>query len=90
MSFPNTLKYKNDEYDKYYKLGRDALDRDTAAVYFLKAEQILMNDAPLIPLWYESNCRLIKTRLKNFHVNPMRYFDFTQVIIEDTKTEEKK
>lgn len=90
MSFPNTLKYKNDEYDKYYKLGRDALDRDTAAVYFLKAEQILMNDAPLIPLWYESNCRLIKTRLKNFHVNPMRYFDFTQVIIEDAKSEEKK
>ncbi|MDO9000614.1 MAG: ABC transporter substrate-binding protein [Bacteroidota bacterium] len=90
MSYPNTIKYKNSEYDKYYKKGRDALNRDTAAIYFLKAEQILMNDAPLIPLWYESNCRLIKTRLKNFHVNPIRYFDFTQVIIEDKKVEEKK
>lgn len=85
MSYPNTIKYKNSEYDKYYKLGRDALNRDTAAVNFLKAEQILMNDAPLMVLWYESNCRLIKTRLKNFHVNPIRYFDFTQVIIEDKK-----
>ena len=89
MSYPNTIKYKNAEYDKYYKLGRDALSRDSAAVNFLKAEQILMDDAPIIALWYESNCRLIKTRLKNFYVNPIRYFDFTQVIIEDKKAEEK-
>jgi peptide/nickel transport system substrate-binding protein len=71
-------------------MGRDAINRDSAAVSFLKAEQILMNDAPIIALWYESNCRLIKTRLKNFFVNPIRYFDFTQVIIEDKKVEEKK
>lgn len=90
MSYPNTIKYKNAEYDKYYKMGRDALNRDSAAVSFLKAEQILMDDAPIIALWYESNCRLIKTRLKNFHVNPIRYFDFTQVIIEERKVEEKK
>ena len=90
MSFPNTIKYKNSEYDKYYKMGRDALNRDSAAVNFLKAEQILLNDAPIMALWYESNCRLIKTRLKNFHVNPIRYFDFSQVIIEDKKVEEKK
>ena len=90
MTYPNTIKYKNAEYDKYYKMGRDAVDRDSAAVNFLKAEQILMDDAPLLALWYESNCRLIKTRLKNFHVNPIRYFDFTQVIIEDQKPAEKK
>lgn len=90
MTYPNTIKYKNAEYDKYYKMGRDAVDRDSAAVNFLKAEQILMDDAPLLALWYESNCRLIKTRLKNFHVNPIRYFDFTQVIIDDQKPAEKK
>jgi oligopeptide transport system substrate-binding protein len=90
MTYPNTIKYKNAEYDKYYKMGRDAVDRDSAAVNFLKAEQILMDDAPILALWYESNCRLIKTRLKNFHVNPIRYFDFTQVIIDDQKPAEKK
>ncbi|MCE3226921.1 MAG: oppA [Bacteroidetes bacterium] len=85
MAYPNTIKYKNPEYDKYYKLGRDALNRDSASVYFLKAEQILLNDAPLIPLWYESNCRLIASRMKNFYSNPLRYFDFTQVTVEDKK-----
>jgi len=85
MAYPNTIKYKNAEFDKYYKMGRDALDRDSASVYFLKAEQILIKDAPLVPLWYDSNCRLISHRLKNFHTNALRYFDFTQVTIEEPK-----
>ncbi|MGZ3899879.1 MAG: ABC transporter substrate-binding protein [Bacteroidia bacterium] len=85
LAYPNTIKYKNAEYDKYYKLGRDAANRDSASVYFLKAEQILLNDAPLIPLWYESNCRLISSRMKNFYSNALRYFDFSQVQIEDKK-----
>jgi peptide/nickel transport system substrate-binding protein len=85
MAFPNTIKYKNPEFDKYYKLGRDALNRDTAAAYFLKAEQILVDDAPLIPLWYDSNCRLISNRLKNFQSNALRYFDFSQVSIGEEK-----
>ncbi len=78
-SYPNTMKYKNPNYDKYYELGRDAINREKATSYFLKAEQILIDDAPLIPLWYESNCRLIKTRMKNFHSNPLGYFDFSRV-----------
>ncbi|MBA3663990.1 MAG: ABC transporter substrate-binding protein [Bacteroidetes bacterium] len=85
MAYPNTIKYKNAEYDKYYKLGRDAANRDSASAYFLKAEQVLLNDAPLIPLWYESNCRLISSRMKNFYSNPLRYFDFSQVQLEDKK-----
>ncbi len=90
MAYPNTIKYKNAEFDKYYKLGRDAVNRDSASVYFLKAEQILVNDAPLIPLWYDSNCRLISDRLKNFQSNALRYFDFTQVSVDDNAAEKKK
>lgn len=85
MAYPNTTKYKNPEFDKFYKLGRDALDKDSASANFLRAEQILLNDAPLIPLWYESNCRLTSTRMKNFFSNPLRYFDFTQVDIVEKK-----
>jgi oligopeptide transport system substrate-binding protein len=85
MAFPNTIKYKNAEFDKYYKMGRDAINRDSACVYFLKAEQILVNDAPLIPLWYDSNCRLITNRVKNFQSNALRYYDFTQVTIDPEK-----
>ncbi len=87
MSFPNTTRYINKEYDRYYKLGRDSRNQDSAYLYFLKAEQVLINDAPIIPLWYESNYRLISSRLKNFHVNPLKIFDFKKVSV--TKREGK-
>lgn len=87
-SYPNTQRYVNKEFDKYYKMGRDAHSKDSSYVYFMKAEQILMDDAPLIVLWYESNYRLVSSKLKNFAVNPLRYFDLTRVTIDNS--EEKK
>jgi oligopeptide transport system substrate-binding protein len=90
ISYPNTQRYVNKEYDLYYEKGRDALDRDTAAAYFLKAEKILMADAPLITLWYESNYRLLSNHLVNFYVNPLRHFDFSEVDVRDPKKDEKK
>lgn len=90
VSYPNTQRYVNKEFDKYYKLGRDARQKDSAYVYFMKAEQILMNDAPLMVLWYESNYRLISSKLKNFVVNPLRYFDLTRVMIGTPEPIDKK
>lgn len=81
VSYPNTQRYKNAEYDKFYKMGRDSRIKDSSNYYFMRAEQILMRDAPLMPLWYESNYRLITARVKNFYVNPLRYFDLTRVTI---------
>lgn len=85
ISYPNTIKFVNKEFDLNYEKGRDALNRDSAAVYFLKAENILMEQAPLISLWYESNYRLISSRLLNFYTNPLRHFDFSEVDIRETQ-----
>ncbi|MBS1651242.1 MAG: ABC transporter substrate-binding protein [Bacteroidetes bacterium] len=85
LAFPNTIKYINTEFDKNYEKGRNAIDRDSSAMYFLKAEQILMDEAPVLSLWYESNCRLISSTLHNFYTNPIRYFDFTRVKIDESK-----
>jgi oligopeptide transport system substrate-binding protein len=90
VSYPNTQRYKNPEFDKYYKMGRDARTKDSCNYYFMKAEQVLMRDAPLLVLWYESNYRLISSRVKNFVVNPLRYFDLTKVMVGTPMPTEKK
>jgi oligopeptide transport system substrate-binding protein len=90
ISYPNTQRYKNPEFDKYYRMGRDALTRDSSYFYFMKAEQLLMRDAPVMVLWYESNYRLISSRVKNFVVNPLRYFDLTKVMVGTPIAETKQ
>lgn len=73
--FPNTQRYINPVFDDMFEQGRDAISKDTAYKYFMKAEQILMDDAPMIVLWYEASYRLYNNKIKDLFMNPMRYYD---------------
>ncbi len=77
-SYPNTSRYQNSDYDVYFKKGRDSNNKDTSYAYFMKAEQLLMNDAVIIPLWYEGSYRLLTNKVKGLNLNAMRYYDFTK------------
>jgi oligopeptide transport system substrate-binding protein len=89
-SFPNTARYKNPEYDRHFAAGRDARHKDSAMVNFMRAEQILMNDAPIMVLWYEGNYRLTQWAVKNCFTNGMRYRNFTEVYIKAARPAEAK
>lgn len=80
-SYPNTARYKNAQFDKYFVMGRDAISKDSSMVHFMKAEQILMNDAPIIVLWYDGNYRLTQYGVRNAYNNAMRYRNFSDVYI---------
>lgn len=77
-SYPNTARYQSAAFDLNYKKGRDSNIRDTSYAYFMKAEQTLIDDAVIIPLWYEGSYRLLTNKVKGLHLNAMRYYDFTQ------------
>jgi len=77
-SFPNTSRYQNPTYDLYFKKGRDSNIKDSSFVNFMKAEQILMDDAVIIPLWYEGSYRLLTNNVKGLSLNAMRYYDLTK------------
>jgi oligopeptide transport system substrate-binding protein len=86
-SFPNTARYKNPEYDKYFIKGCNSKSKDSSNVYFMKAEQILMNDAPILVLWYDGNYRLTQYGVRNAFNNAMRYRNFADVYIKSATPE---
>lgn len=79
LSFPNTSRYQNANFDAYFKKGRDFNTKDSSYTNFMRAEQILMDDAVIIPLWYEGSYRLLASGIKNLNLNAMRYYDLTKV-----------
>lgn len=81
-SFPNTARFQNATFDLYYAKGRDAKTKDSSMAYFMKAEQILMDEAPLMPLWYEGNYRLTYFFVKDAFTNPMRYRNYSAVYLK--------
>lgn len=78
-SYPNTSRYQNSLYDSYFKKGRDSNIKDSSYANFMKAEQLLINDAVIIPLWYEGAYRLLSNNVKGFDLNAMHYCDLTKV-----------
>ncbi len=77
-SFPNTSRYQNETYDLYFKKGRDSNIKDSSFANFMRAEQVLMDDAVIIPLWYEGSYRLLTNNVKGLNLNAMRYYDLTK------------
>jgi oligopeptide transport system substrate-binding protein len=89
-SWPNTTRYQNPRFDKFYSKGVSSPSKDSAHHYFKKAEQVLMEDAPMIILWYGEKYRMIHSNVQNFHANPMKYYDLRQVHLKEPKKKERK
>ena len=90
VSYPNFMRYKNPQFDKYFEEALQAKTTEEANKKFLKAEQILMSDAPFIVLWYDEGYRLVQSYVKNFPNNPMQIRDYSEVYLEKPKKVKEK
>ena len=82
-SYPNTSRYQNANFDKFFEAGKSAKTTEESYSNFMKAEQQLMEDAPIMVLWYGVSNRLVKSSVHNFYSNPMRYRDYSQVYLKE-------
>lgn len=82
-SWPNTTRYRNAAFDSLYMKGVTTLDRDSSYHYFKKAEQIMMEDAPMIILWYGEKYRMVHSDVRNFKANPMKYYDLRRTYLKE-------
>lgn len=86
----NKTRYKNTSYDKLYNKAVATIDLKKKYEYCLEADQIIANDVPVIPLWYEENFRLIQGFVKNYQPNSMQIQYLTYVKIEQRTSDLKK
>ena len=82
-SWPNTSRYQNAEFDQLFEAGKLSKTKEESYANFMKAEQILIDDAPVMMLWYGENYRLIKSNVHQFYSNPMRFRDYSLVYLKD-------
>ncbi len=92
-SFPNVTRYINSQYDEFFEKGKQTLNEEERYEYFYKAEQIAMNDAPIMVIWYDEKYTLQKSYLQGYYSNPMnlRYFadSYLKTPIPEEKTAKK-
>lgn len=70
-SFPNSSRFENSEFDSYFEQAISTIDEKKRNELILKAEQILINEAPIVPLWYNENYRLFQSNVVDYQPNVM-------------------
>lgn len=93
-SYLNPMRYKSAKFDSLYVAALREIDNKKRFDLYRQADQVAMDDAAIMPIFYDENYRLIQTNVKNFDANPMEYRDLTRVYFEpkdkDKQAEKKK
>jgi peptide/nickel transport system substrate-binding protein len=77
---PNYTFYKNLEYDKLYEAAMKETDLDKTCELYHKMEQIIIEDAPVVPLFYDEVTRFIHKNVTGLKPNAMNL-----VILKEVK-----
>jgi len=85
-SYPNTIRYKNSRFDSLLEIGMAAKKNEEEYSAYRKAEQLMMEDAPILVLWYAENLKMTHTYVKNFYFNSMNYKEYAEVYFKKSET----
>jgi peptide/nickel transport system substrate-binding protein len=87
-AYPNVMRYKNAQFDSLYNLGKVTVNDIERNNYFAEAEKIMMNDAPIMVLWYTENYTMYHSNIRGFYNNGLELADFSRVYLKEMTAEE--
>lgn len=65
----NRSRYSNPELDKLLEEAVNTYDRQKARELYVKIQEIVSNDVPVFPLWYQSNIVIARKNVQNIQVD---------------------
>ncbi len=78
-SYVNSVRYKSTVFDSLFSTAQREVDAIKRAELYRNADQIAMDDAAIMPIYYYENYRLLQLNVRDFDINPMEYRDLSQV-----------
>lgn len=79
---PNYTRYHNPAFDKIFEQAIEESNDSLRYVLYRKADQIAIDDAPVVPLWYDKVIHLVQKNIKGFSANPLNLLELRKVKIE--------
>lgn len=78
-TYINSFRYKNKVFDEYLDKALKAVDESERNQWYVKADQVAIDDAVALPLFYDKDYRLLQPNVKNFPQNGMEYRNLKDV-----------
>ncbi len=81
-SYMNPFRYVNPQYDALFEKAISTVDPQQRNKLYAQLDQMAIDDAPFMPIYYSVNRRLIQPYVKNFDNNGMEYRSFREVWLD--------
>ena len=78
-SGPNYTHYTNPEFDKLFDKALLCNDLEERAAYYTEMDSLMMQDAPVVVLFYDEVLRFVNKRVTNMGSNPTNLLDLRRV-----------
>ena len=82
---PNYTRYKNPEFDKLYEKALTETNDTLRYSLYRKMDQMIIYDAPIIPLWYDMAIHLVNLRVSGFQPNALNLLELRWTKINTIK-----
>ena len=82
---PNYTRYKNPEFDKLYEKALTETNDTLRYSLYRKMDQMIIYDAPIIPLWYDMAIHLVNLRVSGFQPNALNLLELRWTKINKKK-----
>ncbi len=72
---PNYTRYKNPVFDALFEKALSEDNDSLRYILYRQADQVMINDAPVVPLWYDKVIHLVQTNLSGFVPNSLNLLE---------------
>jgi len=72
---PNYTRYKNPAFDLLYEKALTEKNDSVRYEYYRQADRLVIDDAPVVPLWYDMVLRLVQPHIKDFRANALNLLE---------------
>ncbi|MBK5272383.1 MAG: ABC transporter substrate-binding protein, partial [Bacteroidia bacterium] len=76
---PNYTRYKNPQFDLVFEKALAEENDSLRYKLYQQADQILISDAPVVPLWYDKVIWLVQPSVKGFKPNALNLLELKTV-----------
>ena len=76
---PNYTRYKSPQFDALFEKAIAETNDSIRYQLYRQADQVMIDDAPVIPLWYDVVVHLVQTNVKGFPANALNLLELRRV-----------
>lgn len=81
----NPFKYKNEKFDNLFEQAIAEVDEEKRMKLFAACDQIIIDDAVVMPILTDDFVTMVNLRVRNFESNEMEQLDFSSIFIKELK-----